>query len=182
MPDEERALVQRATSHDSHAFAQLYDRYVARIYKYIYYRTGASTSVEDLTAQVFLKAWESIDHYRWTERPFAAWLFRIAHNLIVDHYRQQRPAVSIDDLALQDGGAPGLDDLAHSHLNHDLLRRAIVQLTADQQQVIILKFLEGYSVEQIAGILGKDERAIRSLQHRALAALHRILNKGKIEL
>ncbi|MBI5032790.1 MAG: sigma-70 family RNA polymerase sigma factor [Chloroflexi bacterium] len=182
MPDEERALVQRATTHDPHAFAQLYDRYVARIYKYIYYRTGASMSVEDLTAQVFLKAWESIASYRWTERPFAAWLFRIAHNLIVDHYRQHREFVSIDDLTLPNGDAPGLDDLAHSHLNEDLLRQAIAKLTDDQQQVIILKFLEGYEVEQIADLLGKDERAIRSLQHRALATLQRILHKGKVEL
>ena len=182
MPDEERALVQRASAHDPHAFAQLYDRYVARIYKYIYYRIGTSTSVEDLTAQVFLKAWESIDGYRWTERPFAAWLFRIAHNLIIDYYRQHREFVSLDDLTPHHDNAPGLDDLAHSHLNHDLLRQAIAKLTEDQQQVIILKFLEGYQVEQIADILGKDERAIRSLQHRALATLQRILHKGKLEL
>jgi len=182
MPDEERALVQRASAHDANAFAQLYDRYVAKIYKYIYYRTGASMSVEDLTAQVFLKAWESIDGYRWTERPFAAWLFRIAHNLIIDHYRQQREFVSIDDLVLEDDHTPPLDDLAQLHLTSEQIRQAIAKLTDDQQQVIILKFIEGYEIEQVADILGKDARAIRSLQHRALASLQRILRQGKVEL
>ncbi len=182
MPDEERALVERASAHDTQAFAQLYDRYVAKIYKYVYYKTGASQSVEDLTAQVFLKAWESIKGYRWTERPFAAWLFRIAHNLIIDYYRQHREFVPIDDLALEDGNAPALDDLAHLHLTTDVLRQAITQLTDDQKQVIILKFLEGYDIDQVAAMLGKDSRAIRSLQHRALATLQRILQKGKVEL
>lgn len=182
MPDEERALVQRAIAHDANAFAQLYDRYIAKIYKYVYYRTGASQLVEDLTAQVFLKAWESIDSYRWTERPFAAWLFRIAHNLIIDHYRQHHEFLPIDDLVLEDNAAPALDDLAHLHLTGDLLHQAIAQLTDDQQQVIILKFLEGYEIDQVADIMGKDSRAIRSLQHRALATLQRVLIKGKVEL
>jgi RNA polymerase sigma-70 factor (ECF subfamily) len=179
MWNDERALVERAIQHDSEAFAQLYDRYVAKIYRYIYFKTGASASVEDLTAQVFLKAWESIGSYRWTERPFAAWLFRIAHNLVIDHYRKHHEIVSVDGLALEDGDSPSLDEVVENHLNAAVVRQAIAQLTDDQQQVIILKFMDGYDAEQIAQLLGKNSRAIRSLQYRALGSLNRILKKGR---
>jgi len=181
MSIDERALVEQAIQHDSRAFAQLYDRYVDKIYKYIYYKTGASASVDDLTAQVFLKAWESIGNYRWTEHPFAAWLFRIAHNLVIDYYRTRRETVPLEDLALEDNITPPLDELAQSHLTSAMLRQAIAQLTEDQQQVIVLKFIDGYEIDQVAKLLGKDSRAVRSLQHRALGALQRILSKSKAQ-
>ena len=95
--DEERMLVLRAAKHDPEAFARLYDRFVDKIYKYIYYKVGAKSDAEDLTAQVFLKAWEAIGKYRVTERPFSAWLYRIAHNLVVDHFRTKRDAVPIEE-------------------------------------------------------------------------------------
>ncbi len=177
MSDEERSIVQRAVKHDSAAFALLYDRYVDKIYRYIHYKVGTIAQAEDLTAQVFLKAWEGIGKYRWTERPFAAWLYRIAHNAIVDYYRTDRAVVPIDDLALEDEDNVSPEDLAEQRLTSDMVRKAIAQLTDEQQEVIILKFLEGYGTEQVALLIGKDQGAVRALQHRALGTLQRIFRK-----
>ncbi len=177
MMNEERELVRRAAGHDNKAFAQLYDRFVKKIYKYVYYKVGATALAEDLTAQTFLKAWENIGAYRDTGRPFAAWLYRIAHNLTVDHLRAQRDMVPLED-AENDVRAPDLVAIVEQKLTADELRRALAKLTDDQQQVILLKFIEGYTTEEIAAMLSKDAGAIRALQHRALQALQRILKKA----
>ncbi len=180
--DEERMLVLRAAKHDPEAFARLYDRFVDKIYKYIYYKVGAKSDAEDLTAQVFLKAWEAIGRYRVTERPFSAWLYRIAHNLVVDHFRTKRDAVPIEEATRLEEKQADLDDLTEAHLTAETLQRAINRLTHDQQQVIILRFLEGYSTEQVAEIMGKGQGAVRTLQHRALAGLERVFRRGAEQL
>ncbi|MBI5879636.1 MAG: sigma-70 family RNA polymerase sigma factor [Chloroflexi bacterium] len=177
MVDYERALVRRAVRRDADAFAELYDLYIDRIFKYVYYKVGLVPVAEDLTSQVFLKAWERIGDYQPTERPFAAWLYRIAHNLIVDHYRTRRAEAPLDELPLADERMPSFDDWAELHLTRERLQRAIARLTDDQQQVIILKFLEGYGTEQVGEILGKDKGAVRALQFRALNALQRLLRQ-----
>jgi RNA polymerase sigma-70 factor (ECF subfamily) len=159
---------------DAQAFARLYDRNVSKVYKYIYYKVGTAVQAEDLTAQAFMKAWEASDRYRWTQRPFSAWLFRIAHNLVVDHFRTRRDALSIEGLPFEiDAHSESLDALAQRHLTAAELRKAIGRLTDSQQQVIVLKFLEGYSTEETARIMRKDAGAVRALQHRALTALQR---------
>ncbi len=181
--DEERLLVQRATRHDREAFAQLYDRFVDKIFKYIYYKVGTRAEAEDLTAQVFMKAWEAIGHYRWMDRPFAAWLYRIAHNSVVDYFRTRRDVSSLDDMPfLEQENVATLEELTQQHMTADVLRRAISRLTQDQQRVIILRFLEGYSTEQVAQILSKQPGAVRTLQHRALAGLSNIFRKGSERL
>ncbi len=180
--DEERKLVLRAAGHDAEAFAQLYDRLVEKIFKYIYYKVGSRSDAEDLTAQVFLKAWEAIGRYRLTERPFSAWLYRIAHNLVVDYFRMRREVVPLDLVTRIDENEGNLDDVTQRHLTAETLRRAIQRLTSDQQQVIILRFLEGYSTEQVSRIMGKGQGAIRTLQHRALAALARVFQRGSEQL
>ncbi len=172
--EREKTLVQRAIKHDHEAFAQLYDRFVDKIYKYIYYKIGSKTEAEDLTGQVFLKAWEAIGHYQWTERPFAAWLYRIAHNLIVDYFRTKRDASSLDDITSLEHPGTDLDEIVDHHLTTESLRHALKRLTKDQQQVIILRFLEGYNTAEVAQIMGKQPGAIRTLQHRALAGLNGI--------
>lgn len=159
---------------DSDSFAKIYDAHVDKIYKYIYYKVGTAAEAEDLTAQVFLNAWQARGRYRWTERPVSAWLFRIAHNLVIDHFRTNHATVSID-------GVPFLsydddvEELAQQHLTADLLRKAMEQLTDDQREVVLLKFLEGYNTAEVATILSRDQAAVRALQRRALIALHRIL-------
>ncbi len=181
MDDHERALVRRAVRRDSEAFAELYDLYIDRIFKYVYYKVGLVPVAEDLTSQVFLKAWERIGDYQLTERPFAAWLYRIAHNHVVDHYRTRHAETPLDELSLADERMPNFDDWAELHLTREKLQKAIAQLTDDQQQVIILRFLEGYSAEQVGEMLGKDSGAVRALQFRALNALQRLLRQPKQE-
>ncbi len=176
--DREKALVERAIKHDRVAFAQLYDRFVDKIYKYIYYKVGNKTDAEDLTGQVFLKAWEAIGHYRWTERPFAAWLYRIAHNLVVDHFRTRKDSTPLDDILSLEHPGTDLDEIIQHHLTADVLRHALRRLTRDQQQVIILRFLEGYNTAEVAEMMGKQPGAVRTLQHRALAGLNLVFRHG----
>src|SRR5712692_6263403 len=110
MREGEKGLVRKAMGRDAAAFGQLYDDYAAKIYRYAYYKVGTRVQAEDLTAQVFLKAWEAIGGYRSTNRPFSAWLFRIAHNLIVDYFRTQRPALPLEEGANEDDEV-NLEDL-----------------------------------------------------------------------
>jgi RNA polymerase sigma-70 factor (ECF subfamily) len=168
---EERELVLRSIQHDQQAFGQLYDRFVDKIYKYIYYRVNSKTEAEDLTAHVFLKSWEAIGRYHWTDRPFGAWLYRIAHNVVVDYFRTHRDIASLDDATATEHIGSDFEDVIEHQMTADSLRIALSRLTHDQQEVIILKFLEGYNTTEIAEILGKQEGAVRTLQHRALTRL-----------
>lgn len=181
----EKELALRAVQHDAQAFAALYDSYVNKIYHYVYYKVGSAAEAEDLTAQVFLKAWEAIGNYEWREHPFSAWLFRIARNLVVDYHRARRDMISLEEpdqrqpLWLEDETArpeSALQDL----FTVEQLRTAIRQLTDEQQEVIILRFLEGYSTAEVATIMNKREGAIRGLQFRGLLALRDIFcGEGK---
>ena len=157
---------------DAPTFAHLYGCYVDKIFKYVYNKIGKAVEAEDLTAQVFMKAWQAIGRYRRTEYPFSAWLFRIAHNLVVDYFRTRHEVISIEHLPFEiDAGADSLDAMTQRTLTATDLRKAIAQLTEAQRQVIVLKFLEGYSTEETARIICKDKGAVRALQHRALLAL-----------
>jgi len=178
-PDDPRvvALVNRVViSRDPAAFGELYDLFVERVYKYLYFRTGSQPEAEDLTEQVFLKAWEAIDRYRWQGRPFLAWLYRMAHNIHIDHVRSQKPTTSLnnDERPLELASASADGELRRT-LDADLLSRALRELTPDQQQVIVMKFLEGLDNEHIAQSMDKREGAIRALQMRALMSLRRVL-------
>jgi RNA polymerase sigma-70 factor (ECF subfamily) len=171
------ALVNRVVgSHDANAFGELYDLFVERVYRYLYFRAGSHPEAEDLTEQVFLKAWEAIGRYRWQGRPFLAWLYRLAHNAHIDHVRSQKPTTSLnnDDRPIELPSAAAAVELTRA-LDADLLGRALGELTPDQQQVIVMKFLEGLDNEQIAENMNKREGAIRALQMRALMSLRRVL-------
>ncbi|MBI4788438.1 MAG: sigma-70 family RNA polymerase sigma factor [Chloroflexi bacterium] len=176
--ERERELVFQATKHNHAAFGQLYDRYIDKIYRYIYYKVGNQTEAEDLSGQVFLKAWEAIGHYQCTGRPFAAWLYRIAHNLVVDYFRTKRDAASLEEITTLIEPNSDLDDIVEQHLTSETLRHALRRLTRDQQQVIVLRFLEGYNTTEVAQIMGKQPGAIRTLQHRALAGLNGVFRRG----
>lgn len=172
----EKELTLRAVQRDAQAFAALYDNYSKKIFHYIYYKVGSTVDAEDLTAQVFMKAWEAIENYEWREHPFSAWLFRIARNLVVDHHRARRETVSLEEPG--ERGPLWIEDVTakpESVLNDiftvEQLRAAIRQLTDEQQEVIVLRFLEGYSTAEVAVIMGKREGAIRGLQFRGLSAL-----------
>jgi RNA polymerase sigma-70 factor (ECF subfamily) len=175
----ERQLAERAAKRDRLAFAKLYDLYADKIYKYIYYKSGRTDEAEDLTAQVFLKAWEAIGNYRWEGYPFSTWLYRIAHNQIIDYYRTHRETFPLDTARARESGSDPLE-AAERIFTSSQIRLALKHLTQDQQRVIILRFLEGYSTTEVAAIMDKDPDAIRALQHRALRALQQWVKDEKV--
>jgi RNA polymerase sigma-70 factor, ECF subfamily len=171
----EAALVERATAHDQTAFAELYNAYVDKIYKYIYYKVGDASEAEDLCEQVFLKAWMAIGRYKWSGHPFSSWLYKLAHNLIVDHYRNRRDPVPLSNLLFTPAETSGPESSLYADAEIAELKAAIRRLTHDQQQVVALRFIEGYSNAEIAQMMNKKEGAIRALQYRALRSLQALL-------
>lgn len=173
---EDSSLLERAQEYDPSALGEIYDRYSGRIYNYIYYRLGNADLAEDLTGTVFLKMLEAIQSSKSWNTSFSGWLYRIAHNLVVDHYRRGRQNRVTD---LDERLVASDQDLAKEverRLESDRLRRAISQLTQEQALVITLKFGEGYTNAEVAQMMGKTEGAIKSLQFRAVASLRRILD------
>ena len=178
--DEIRNLVERAKKYDSEAFGKLYDLYFDQIYAYVFYRVGLTGEAEDLSEQVFLKALEAIKSFDWRGIPFSAWLFRIAHNLVIDQYRRncKMTNIPVDEIAPIASETEGPEDLTMDNFVAEELYLAISQLTEDQQQVIILKFFSNLSNPGIAQFLDKPVGAVKSLQHRALVSLRRVLRGG----
>jgi RNA polymerase sigma-70 factor (ECF subfamily) len=175
MPDEAR-LVRRAKSGDSEAFAQLYDACVERVYRYVFFRVTDEDLAEDLTSQVFLKAWENLDRYKTDGSPFVAWLYTIARNLVIDHYRTHKETVPLEDVvAITDHRTP--DEEVEGRFDLQAMRDALQFLTEDQQQALILKFIAGLPNESIAKMMNKREGAIRALQMRGLQTLARYMQE-----
>ncbi len=176
--ESEQGLIERA-KYDPDAFAQLYERYVDRIYTYIYYRTGDAREAEDLTARVFYRALAHMPEYNDRGAPFVAWLYRIAHNLVANWRRDRgrHPEVPLDDLLrLQ---SPGKTAQAQAEQAEDqrALFEVIRLLPPERQQLLILKFVDDLSNVEIGRILGRSEGAIKSLYHRTLLALRDELEK-----
>ena len=171
-------LVNRAIARDAAAFGELYDRYLERVYRYLYFRLGSQPEAEDLSEQVFLKAWEAMGRFRWQGRPFLAWLYRLTHNVLIDHHRSKRPTTSLNDPErpldlVSEAAAVELTQRLDAHV----LAAGIRELTPEQQQVIVLKFVDGMENAQIAQVMDKREGAIRALQLRALLSLRRVLER-----
>ena len=158
---------------DLEAFGLLYQENVQRIYNYIYYRTGNSNDAEDITARVFNRALSKIQSYKKTEVPFAAWLYRIAHNLVANWYRDnsRKHEVPLEDqeFMLQRPDHP--EFLIVKDQEIDMLLEVIHSLAPDRQSLIILKYVEGLSNSDIGKILEKSEGAVKSLYHRTLIEL-----------
>ncbi len=169
---EEDILVERARE-DPEAFGILYQRYVDKIYSYIYYKVGNQEDAEDLTAKVFLKAFNHIKNYENRGLPFYVWLHRIAHNLLANWHRDRsrRKVIPLGELPIS--SREDVDPLI-SLEKEERLRKvmaAVRSLPPDKQEVIYLKFVERLSNQEIALIMGKTENAIKALYHRALIAL-----------
>jgi RNA polymerase sigma-70 factor (ECF subfamily) len=184
MPDaspHETALVERAIAGDADAFGELYLLHLDAIYRYIYFRIADANDAQDLAEQTFLKAWESLPRYEQRGPPFTSWLYRIAHNLIVDHHRRQKPIVSLSLAEKNNWKSKGPNALAQIIQAEETaaLARAIAQLPHDQQQVIVLRFIEGLSHNEVAQIVDKSPGACRVHQHRALAALNQLLTEAQ---
>ena len=176
--NDEAQIIRRAQSGQREAFGILHDRNRQAIFNYIYYRVGDQGTAEDLTAEVFLRMVEKLDRYRDRGKPFIAWLYTIARNLLTDHYRRNGNGGEILPLndRFETGDASPLAD-AENQLAAECLQQALRSLTEEQRQVIVGKFIEDRSNAEMARILSKSEGAVKSLQHRALAALRRAIEK-----
>ena len=174
-PVKDRELVKKAKKGDAEAFGQLYLKYLSGIYRYFYFRIGQDRSTaEDLAQQVFFKAWKALPSYKQQGLAFSVWLYRIAHNLLVDSYRKRKEETRLSDFYPSEEDTFGKVVVEEEH---DILKRAVSILTDDQKQVILLKFVEDFGNREISAITGKREEAIRALQHRAIAKLREILEK-----
>ncbi len=169
-----RALVEGAQAGDRDALEELYLIHFDRIYSYLHMTVGNRHDAEDLTTQTFLRMLESISKFRFQAAPFSAWLFRIAHNLSMDHFRANRRWQPEEDVPEPHGSEErSAEDEAFQSIGRQSMLDLIDSLSQEQQQVLTLKFVFGFSNGEAATILDKTEGAIKSLQHRALASLQK---------
>jgi RNA polymerase sigma-70 factor (ECF subfamily) len=174
-----RRLVEQAQTGDRRALEELYLLHFDRIYSYLHMSVGNRHDAEDLTTQTFVKMLESIGRFRWQSAPFSAWLFRIAHNLAMDHFRSTRRWQPEEEVPEPPGAEEASAEEAAFHaIGRKSMLDLIEDLSAEQQQVLTLKFVFNFSNGEAATILGKTEGAIKSLQHRALVSLQRSLSKA----
>jgi RNA polymerase sigma-70 factor (ECF subfamily) len=171
-PDSDLDLVARVKK-DPAAFGLLYERYVTKIYNYVYYRTGNHHDAEDLTSRVFYRALMHVEDYTDRGVPFSAWLYRIAHNLVANWHRDhaRRPEVDLEDVVLVGPTHERPEQVAETNEKRNWLLSAIRQLPTERQELLILKFVEQLSNTEIGQIMGRSEGAIKSLYHRTLLSL-----------
>jgi RNA polymerase sigma-70 factor (ECF subfamily) len=178
------ALVERAQAGESEAFGLIYDRYVDTVFRFIYFRVGNRQLAEDLTSDTFLRALKRIGSFTWQGRDLGAWLVTIARNLVADHFKSGRYRLEVTtgdvlDADREDRGPEGSPEAAVvDHITNVALLGAVKQLNPEQQECIVLRFLQGFSVAETAQAMGKNEGAIKALQYRAVRALARLLPEG----
>lgn len=177
-------LVERAQAGESEAFGLIYDRYVDTVFRFVYFRVGNRQLAEDLTSDTFLRALKRIGSFTWQGRDLGAWLVTIARNLVADHFKSGRYRLEVTtgdvlDADREDRGPEGSPEAAVvDHITNVALLTAVKQLNPEQQECIVLRFLQGFSVAETAQTMGKNEGAIKALQYRAVRALARLLPEG----
>ena len=177
--DHVRGLVERAQEGQRDALEELYLLHFDRIYSYLHMSVGNRHDAEDLTTQTFLKMLEAIGRFRWRSAPFSAWLFRIAHNLAMDHFRAARRTQPEEEVPEPPGSEEAsAEDQAMQSIGRQSMLELIEKLSPEQQQVLTLKFVFNFPNAEVATILGKTEGAIKSLQHRALVSLQKQLARS----
>ena len=173
-----RGLVERAQRGDRAALEELYLIHFDRIYSYLHMSVGSRHDAEDLTTQTFVRMLESIGRFRWRSVPFSAWLFRIAHNLAMDHFRSRRRWQPEEEVPEPSGvEETSAEEQALASIGDASLMELIARLSPEQRQVLTLKFVFRFSNGEAASILGKTEGAVKSLQHRALSSLQRHVSR-----
>jgi RNA polymerase sigma-70 factor (ECF subfamily) len=176
MLDGEEKLVRLAVEGNSSAFGTLYDHYHAMIYRFVLIKVGRREEAEDITHQVFLSAWQKVKTYKQRGYPFSSWLYQIARNQVIDHYRAKKNDISLEK-ADPESFAISVDhnaDIAKK-MQLETVRAAVAKLKPDHQDVIILRFVEDMSLKETSAALGKSEGAVKLIQHRAIRELKTIL-------
>ena len=177
--DQQRmaALLTLAQQGDGEAFGQIYDRYVAQVYRYLYYRVGSQPLAEDLTSETFLRALRRIDSFSWQGRDICAWFITIARNLVTDHFKSSRfrLEVSTADMLDADRADEGIEQEVLDNFDNAELLAAVRQLKPEQQECVVLRFLQGMSVAETAAVMGRSVGAIKQLQLRAVRALAKLV-------
>ena len=172
------ALVVSAQGGNTAAFEALYDHFYDRIYRYVSFKAGDASAAEDITEEVFLRMLRSIGTYKYHGHPFSSWLFRIAHNLVVDHFRKcgRDKSVPLDKVVAVVGeSSVDLDNYVQTKLAMREVNRAMEDLTDLQRQIISLRFAGGLSVNETARAVGRNENAVKALQHAGIRKLRKIL-------
>ena len=173
--DDDRPLIERVRKGDQDAARTLYERYFDRIYNYVYARLGRAEDAEDLAIDTMTRSLTRLDQFQDQGVAFSSWVYKIAHNATIDHYRRHGKVtlVSLEQATLPQSADPS--ELALEQLSNEDLRVALRALTDEQQQVLILRFFQDLTAAQVAGIMGKSVGAVQALQHRALGSLERAL-------
>ena len=169
---DELKLISLSQQGDAEAFARLYSCYLERITRYVYFRVTDHELAEDITSRIFLKMLEKLDTFQVRQSPVIAWLYRMAHNAVIDHYRTKKTFVSLDDVHPAElRQEDGIEEKLELQIKSQQLRAALQLLTEEQKRVLVLKFIDGLSTREIARQLGKRQGAVRGLQMRALQRL-----------
>ena len=177
-PDEQ--VLERARTLEAQALAEIYDRYSVPVYRYLYRLLGEAAQAEDLTGEVFLKLLEALPTNRGPRDRIDGWLFRVAHNLAMDQFRRQKkaPAVPLDEELVAEGTQP--PEVVEQRLTGQQLRACLRRLTSEQQQVVVLRFAEERPLAEVAHLMGKSEGAVKTMQHRAISRLRKLLGGERV--
>ncbi|HEX5772180.1 MAG TPA: sigma-70 family RNA polymerase sigma factor [Nocardioidaceae bacterium] len=174
------ALVELARSGDCEAFGMLYDHYNASVYRFIYYRVGSVALAEDLASETFFRALRSMSSFKWQGKDFGAWLMTIARNLTADHYKAGRTRLeyATEDMGAHDSATEGPETAVLASLTNEALLEALGQLPTEQQECLIMRFLQGLSIAETAKVLGRSDGAVKQLQLRGVRNLAKLLPEG----
>lgn len=176
MIEEEQQLIEEAKSGNATAFGTLYDQYMPQIYRFVSLRVGGTREeAEDLTHEVFVSAWQNMPTYAERGFPLSSWLYQIARNRIIDHFRTKKSDVPLDEHVVDEEHDGEIGPDVDAAMTLERVQLAITKLGEEQQTVLIMRFVEDRPTSEVAKVLGKTEGAIRLVQHRALAALRELL-------
>ena len=174
------ALVELARNGDSEAFGMLYDHYNTSVYRFVYYRVGSVALAEDLTSETFFRALRSMSSFKWQGKDFGAWLMTIARNLTADHYKAGRTRLEFatEDMGAHDSATEGPENAVLASLTNEALLEALGELPTEQQECLIMRFLQGLSIAETAKVLGRSDGAVKQLQLRGVRNLAKLLPEG----
>lgn len=176
MLEGEQKLIERAKSGDSSAFGLLYDYYLPRIYRFVLIKVGHREVAEDITHLTFLKAWENIDRYSYRGYSFGSWLYRVARNTMMDHYRSKSPQIYLDDIFTEpESDKPRPGENLDIKIESEKILAVMIKLSGLEQDVIIMRFVEDMSTKEVSEAVGKSEGAVKLIQHRAMKKLKELL-------